>query len=82
MSGVINPPYVPGPDGARRDVKPAVCAACGAPPKLAGVRVPLRGFPGEWLCEDACACTARYRQGTSPESYAAGLRGEILGVTP
>lgn len=34
------------------------------------------------LCVDAPACCDRYRGHTSPESYAAALRGELLGVAP
>jgi hypothetical protein len=34
------------------------------------------------LCVDAAACCNRYRRGVSAESYAAGLRGEILAVAP
>jgi hypothetical protein len=46
--------------------------------------VPLQIEGGEWIivCHDGHACAERYRQGASPESYAAGLRGEILGVAP
>jgi hypothetical protein len=32
------------------------------------------------LCLDATACCERYRGGVSPETYAAGLRGELLAV--
>jgi hypothetical protein len=34
------------------------------------------------VCLDGHECAKRYRQGMSPESYAAALRGEILAVTP
>lgn len=67
-------PVVPGPPA-----EPALngpCVACGS-------RTAPRAFRGELLlCSDAPACGARYRDGTSPETYAAGLRGELLAVAP
>jgi hypothetical protein len=47
------------------------------------VRVPavLEGVVAV-LCLDGHECALRYRDGTSPESYAAGLRGELLAVAP
>lgn len=49
------------------------CRSCAAP----------RAFRGELLlCTDAAACCARYRDGASAETYAAGLRGELLAVAP
>lgn len=77
---IINPPYVAGQDGARPGTLRA-CVACGAMAKTVGATVPLKGMDG-WVCADFTACVVRYRQGVSPESFAAGLRGEILGITP
>ncbi len=73
------PVVVPGPEGATPGVVPA-CVACGCdtvtrvPAVLAGGAVVL--------CLDSGECAKRYRNGTSPESYAAALRGELLAVAP
>jgi hypothetical protein len=59
---------------------PHACVACGT---TDGVRVPAVLQAGAVaLCRDAGACCARYRRGVSPQTYAAALRGEILGVAP
>lgn len=71
---------VPGRDGARRGPVPP-CDACGT--NGSGTRIPavLEGVVMV-LCFDAGACALRYREGASPESYAAALRGDLLAVTP
>lgn len=73
-------PVVPGPDGATRGEPPA-CVACKA---STVTRVPFIAEGGEAIvvCLDPVECTKRYRKGASPASYAAALRGEILGVAP
>lgn len=74
-------PVVPGPDGARRgDIPP--CVPCGASGGV--LRVPMILPDGEAIvvCLDGHECAKRYRRGASPASYAAGLRGEILGIAP
>ena len=76
-------PVIPGPDGARAATLPIpACVACGT--TGSGIRVPLLLADGSAIvvCLDGQQCAVRYRAGTSPESYAAALRGEILGVTP
>jgi hypothetical protein len=72
-------PVSPGPQGARQGV-PTPCVACGT---THGTIVPVE-VEGEWVtcCKDAAGCANRYRNGTSPASYASALRGEILGVAP
>jgi len=65
-------PVIPGPDGATAG---GSCDACGK-----GGRFEPLGSDG--LCIDFRACIARYRSRASPDSYAAGLRGEILAVAP
>jgi hypothetical protein len=77
-----SPPVIPGPDGATRPRTVPACVPCGT--TGSGTRVPLQIEGGEWIivCHDGHACAERYRQGASAESYAAGLRGEILGVAP
>lgn len=77
------PPEVPavaGPDGATPGEIPP-CLACGSSTVL---RVPavLEDGSAAVVCQDGHECAKRYRRGASPASYAAGLRGEILGVTP
>jgi hypothetical protein len=73
------PVVVPGADGAVV-LPPPACVACGSTTAARGVEgVSLLAL---MLCDDAAACARRYRLGTSPESYAAGLRGEILAVAP
>jgi hypothetical protein len=77
------PVVVAGPDGATPGVIPP-CVACGCSTVL---RVPaLVGAEGDGyaivVCHDAVECAKRYRRGASPESYAAALRGELLGVAP
>ncbi len=74
-------PVSPGPAGARRGAVPP-CVPCGT--TGSGTRVPLQLPDGEWIvmCQDGHECAVRYRKGTSPASYAAALRGEILGVAP
>lgn len=76
---LMEPPVVPGPDGANRGPAPA-CDACGSDSanRTAGL---LEGIAAV-LCVDACACALRYRRGVSPATYAAGLRGELLAVAP
>jgi len=60
---------------------PLACVACET---TEGVRVPaiLDEIGASVLCRDAMACCDRYRGGASPETYAAGLRGELLAVAP
>lgn len=67
--GIVNEP---GLNGA--------CTACGT---KAGPREQIY-VDLVWLvvCTDPAECVERYRQGTSAESYAAALRGEILAVAP
>ncbi len=74
------PVVVPGPDGATVGVIPP-CIACGA---TTVTRVPAILADGATavVCQDARECTARYRQGASPASYGAALRGELLAVAP
>ena len=73
-------PVVAGADGARQGEIPS-CVACGSSTVL---RVPavLEDGSAAVVCHDGHECAKRYRRGASPASYAAGLRGEILGVTP
>jgi hypothetical protein len=80
-------PVTPGPDGARPATLPIpACVACRT--TGSGTRVPmlLAAKPGGYsaivVCLDAVACAVRYRGGVSPETYAAGLRGELLAVAP
>jgi hypothetical protein len=72
---------IPGPDGAVVGIALA-CVACGT--TGTGARQPLSVGHGEtaFVCDDAAACAKRYRAGATPQSYAAGLRGELLAVTP
>ncbi len=73
------PVVVPGPDGASVGIVPA-CVACGC---STVTRVPMvSDAEALVLCLDAVECTRRYRSGASPESFAAGLRGELLAVAP
>lgn len=74
-------PVSPGPAGAERRPLPP-CDACGT--DADATRVPVVVGPDlvATLCRDAAACARRYRGGASPASYAAGLRGELLGVAP
>lgn len=74
------PVVVPGPDGARQREVPS-CVACGSSTVLRVPAVLEDGSVGI-VCHDGHECAKRYRRGASPESYAAGLRGEILAVTP
>jgi len=68
------PVVIPGPDGAgRADV--LACGACGK----GGL---YEALDDNSLCVDFRACIARWRGTLSPETYAAGLRGEILAVAP
>jgi hypothetical protein len=73
-------PVVPGPDGATPAAIPP-CLACGSSTVL---RVPavLEDGSAAVVCHDGGECAKRYRGGASPASYAAALRGEILGVAP
>jgi hypothetical protein len=67
-------------DGAVRElglnVKRARCAACGE-----SAEVVVEGVEGiaTTLCVDFRACAARFREGVSPATYGAVLRGDILG---
>jgi hypothetical protein len=76
---LLEPPVIPGPDGARRGPAPR-CDACWsitsnrARDNAEGIVLVL--------CVDVAECTQRYRHGASAESFAAGLRGEMLAVTP
>lgn len=74
-------PVVPGPDGATRGDAPP-CVACEAAGDV--IRVPILLADGSCavVCLDGHECGKRYRRGASPSSYAAALRGEILGVAP
>lgn len=75
------PPVIPGPDGA---IVPgsveAQCDACKR--RSVAVHIEWPDSVAIWLCDDVDACSRRYRDGASPESYAAGLRGELLAVAP
>jgi hypothetical protein len=76
-----SPAVVPGPGGATPAPAPR-CDACETdadPTRCLHVVGPDLVV---MLCRNAAACARRYRGGASPASYAAGLRGEILGVTP
>jgi hypothetical protein len=72
---------IPGRDGAHPGAVPP-CDACGT--TGSGTRVPFIISENEAivLCLDGHECATRYRHGASPESYAAGLRGELLAVAP
>lgn len=75
-------PVMPGPEGEQAAVAGiGPCQACGSRERPRRLRWPDGDtlFP---LCADFAACCRAYRNGASPESYAAGLRGEILGVAP
>lgn len=76
-TGTAAVPVVPGWDGATPAPFPP-CDAC----KIDGTRSPRKMVGESVLCVDAAQCCARYRAGMSPSSYAAGLRGELLAVTP
>jgi hypothetical protein len=82
---VARAPVIPGPDRPaepRRPVTPA-CSACGyGDPNGVLRRAVVVDRVRLIVCVDWSACTRRYRDGTSPQSYAAGLRGEILAVAP
>jgi hypothetical protein len=72
-------PSVPIVAGAPpEDIEP--CAACGSDDALRATTT-VNGIT-MLLCHDFVACAQRYRQGVSPATYAAGLRGELLAVTP
>lgn len=73
-------PVAPGPEGASVGIVPA-CVACGC---ATATRVPvvLDEIGTGVLCLDPVECAKRYRRGMSAESFAAGLRGEILAVAP
>lgn len=75
------PVVVPGPGGITRGPVPP-CVPCGAAGGV--IRVPMILPDGEAIvvCLDGHECAKRYRRGASPASYAAALRGEILGVSP
>lgn len=76
-------PVAPGPEGAQLPSLPIpACAACGT--TGSATRVPMRISDDEAIviCLDGHECGVRYRAGMSPESYAAGLRGELLAVAP
>lgn len=76
------PPVVPGPDGAVQLIAKteAQCVACLN--VSSATHIDWLGDMSARLCNDANACTNRYRDGVSPESYAAALRGELLAVAP
>lgn len=76
----LSAPVIAGPDGATPGVIPP-CVACGCSTVL---RVPavLADGTAAVVCHDGHECAVRYRRGASPASYAAGLRGEILGIAP
>lgn len=82
FGGGYNPAsYIAGVDGARQDpVMETRCDACGQ----RGTGMDLRWLDGiaVSLCTDVTDCSARYRGGVSAETYAAGLRGELLAVAP
>jgi hypothetical protein len=69
-------PVVPG----REPAPTAACSACSAD-RTTRVREVRAGIELV-LCLDAHGCCVRYRRSTTPESYAAALRGEILAVAP
>jgi hypothetical protein len=75
------PVVVPGAGGATRAPLPP-CDACSTDADATRCLHVVGPDLVVLLCRDAAACARRYRGGASPESYAAGLRGEILGVTP
>lgn len=74
-------PVVPGPEGAKRRPMPA-CDACSTDADATRCLHVVGPDLVVMLCRNAAACARRYRRGASPESYAAALRGEILGVAP
>jgi len=63
-----------------RETPPHECSACGSTTAPAAHAV-ADGIELV-LCLDFAGCAARYRSGTSPVSYAAALRGELLGLAP
>lgn len=75
------PVVVPGPAGIERAERPN-CDACETdadPTRTLHVVGPDLAVV---LCRNAAACARRYRRGVSPETFAAGLRGELLAVAP
>lgn len=76
-------PVVPGPDGAQAVGIAVVLGACDACGTRSAARAKVAvDMSVIVLCTDASACCDRYRGHVSPETYAAGLRGELLGVAP
>lgn len=69
------PVVIPGPEPT-----PAACDACGSTTAPVA-RAVVDGIELA-ACLDFAGCCARYRFGTGPGTYAACLRGEILGVAP
>lgn len=59
---------------------PPPCSACGSSAR--GRHARLIDTVMVMLCDDVAGCTVAYRGGVSPETFAAGLRGEILAVAP
>jgi hypothetical protein len=69
-------PIVPGRDGVREPVSvdtdgPRCVACCHSGQNVIAAE-------GLILCVDASACTNRYRDGRSPEQFAADLQAEAL----
>lgn len=58
------------------------CDACGRTGTRQDLQVALVGDMRVTTCVDYVQCVATYRRDVSPESYAAGLRGELLAVAP
>jgi hypothetical protein len=71
-------PVTPGPDGIREPVSVATegprCVAC----CHTGQNVHVDPSCEQIVCVDSGACTDRYRDGRSPEQFAADLAAEAL----
>jgi hypothetical protein len=85
LTGRTVRPAAPGPSVGiavvpGRETDPQECSACRSMTAPAAHSV-VDGIELA-LCLDFAGCAARYRGGTSPSSYAAALRGELLGVAP
>lgn len=65
---------MPGAGDILPDRADAPCAACGS--SHAGTRQTVEGKL-LMLCNNAVSCASRYRQGLTPEQYAARLRNGV-----
>jgi hypothetical protein len=72
-------PVNPGPAGVQRKPLPP-CDACATDADASRCMHVVGPDLVAVLCRDGAACCRRYRRGASPDSFAAGLRGEILGI--